>query len=251
MTFDPEQPNEYVPQFSWWWLVGAVIMFVAWAVGQCFGTSITSTNWAGYADTGSTFSKASGQWNVPTITDQTGMVAQWVGLDGANNQFVEQIGTWEISRPTSQGQILNYFAWYEMYPLSNIQIYSINVSPGDNISASVTGSSGSFDLSLTDLSNGQSFTTTQTSAGPSVSAEWVNEVFIGQTPAAFDPIHFIDTNTSAKSTFSQESISVPNVESPSQMVNNSFTITEVPEIGVVWLMLFGGWYGLTRRLSRG
>jgi hypothetical protein len=56
----------------------------------------TSTNWSGYADTGSNFTEVNGSWVEPSVTcsgTTTALVAFWVGLDGYTSDSVEQDGT--------------------------------------------------------------------------------------------------------------------------------------------------------------
>src|ERR1700737_3511496 len=57
------------------------------------GTS-TSTNWSGYAVTGSSFTWAKGSWVVPTAVcsgvTQAQYASFWVGIDGYNSSSVEQ-----------------------------------------------------------------------------------------------------------------------------------------------------------------
>ena len=60
-----------------------------------FGRS-TSTNWSGYAVTGSGANHVIGTWTQPTVTCARGensWSSPWVGIDGDNSNTVEQIGT--------------------------------------------------------------------------------------------------------------------------------------------------------------
>lgn len=126
----------------------------------------TSTNWAGYDATqatnpGTTFTSVSASWVVPavTIAPTNAYASFWVGLDGDGSNSVEQIGT-DSDYVNGQAQ---YYAWYEMYPKMPVNL-SLAVKPGDTISASVVaGARGSFTLTLTDATTGQTFTTAQKS----------------------------------------------------------------------------------------
>src|SRR5262249_47184520 len=81
----------------------------------------------------------------------------WVGLDGYNNSTVEQIGT---EADCSNGAP-RYYAWYEMYPRPSY-FASVTVTPSHVYRASVTASGrGNYALTLTDVTVGKSFTTTQ------------------------------------------------------------------------------------------
>src|SRR5919201_2033540 len=121
----------------------------------------TSTNWSGYAAFGApgSFTSASATWTQPAVscTSQNTYSSYWVGLDGYNTSTVEQIGT---EADCSNGAP-RYYAWYEMYPRPGY-FAAVNVTPGDTYSASVTARGrGNYALTLTDVTTGQSFSTTQ------------------------------------------------------------------------------------------
>jgi hypothetical protein len=125
-----------------------------------------SYNWAGYADgskTAGTFTNVSGSWTVPalTCTAEDRVTSEWVGLDGFTNATVEQDGT-----------VSQCFEGKALY-------YSKSVAAGDSISASVTRSSSSYTLKLTDSTHtANSFTETGTCATTTCldeSAEWITE----------------------------------------------------------------------------
>ncbi len=135
----------------------------------------TSTNWSGYATTGTTYSDVKGTWTEPTVTcsrRQTAYAAFWVGIDGDGTDSVEQIGTdSDCSRGTP-----SYYAWYEMYPAYPVNL-SESVSPGDSLTGEVKYNSGSsFTLTLKDNTKGWTFTTNQSLSGAARgSAEWIAE----------------------------------------------------------------------------
>jgi len=129
--------------------------------------AVTTPNWSGYvAATSISQPKAnsvtavSGSWIVPTVTGpSTGSYysSVWVGIDGWGNSTVEQLGTEE--------DLVNgspvYRAWWEMYSSGKGQpeqvITSMNVMPGDSITASVQyitsgAHAGQFYLSIVDNS---------------------------------------------------------------------------------------------------
>src|SRR5947209_7597600 len=61
-------------------------------------STTNSSNWAGYAVTGSDFTDIVATWQVPTVqsggtSDPSTYSAVWVGLDGDNSNSVEQCGT--------------------------------------------------------------------------------------------------------------------------------------------------------------
>jgi len=136
--------------------------------------SASSTNWSGYALDGGTYSSVSASWVEPkgTCTSATRYSSFWVGLDGYSSNSVEQDGT---DTDCSGGKPV-YYGWYEMYP--NPSYYFGNtVAAGDHMSASVTyTATNTYQLVLTDSTQGWSATTTQTLSGaPRSSAEVIIE----------------------------------------------------------------------------
>ncbi len=159
---------------------------------------LPSANWAGYADVesgSSTVSGVSGRWTIPQVAcpnglyrNQDAFAAQWLGIDGATNDTVEQLGTGEQCYEDQ----LFYYVWYEMFPNATVQegtqaCINDNVDcprPGDQISASVTTTPGAggvnnYTLALTDYSTfGNNFSvqaTCATSTCLDQSAEWIME----------------------------------------------------------------------------
>lgn len=134
----------------------------------------SSTNWSGYAATGTTFTSVSGSWTQPSITctNKPTYSSFWVGLDGDGSSSVEQTGT---GADCVHG-VPVYFGWYEMYPAAPVT-YSLPVKAGDSMSAAVTtNGSGTFTLKLSDASQNWVQTTTATSATAALaSAEVIAE----------------------------------------------------------------------------
>ncbi|WP_327070151.1 G1 family glutamic endopeptidase [Kitasatospora sp. NBC_01302] len=120
----------------------------------------TSSNWSGYAATGSKFTSVSASWVQPAAScngDDT-YSSFWVGLDGDGSNSVEQTG----SEVDCSGGSPQYYAWYEMYPAYPVN-FSNYVAPGDHFTASVTtNGSGSFTLKLSDTTQGWSKTENKT-----------------------------------------------------------------------------------------
>ena len=120
-------------------------------------TNSTSTNWSGYAVTGSRFTSVSSSWTEPTATcSGTAYSSFWVGLDGDTSNTVEQTGT----DADCSGSTPQYYAWYEMYPKFPVNLKG-TVRPGDHLSASVTtNGNGSFTLTISDSTQGWTNTKT-------------------------------------------------------------------------------------------
>jgi hypothetical protein len=86
-----------------------------------------STNWSGYAVTGSAFTTAKASWIIPTVTcskTPNTYSSFWVGIDGWTSSTVEQTGT----DSDCNGSRASYYAWYEFYPAGSVLISSVPVS---------------------------------------------------------------------------------------------------------------------------
>lgn len=119
-------------------------------------TNSTSSNWSGYAVTGSRYTSVSASWTEPSVScSGTAYSSFWVGLDGDTSSTVEQTGT----DADCSGSTPQYYAWYEMYPKYPTNL-SYTVKPGDKLSASVTtNGSGAFTLTISDSTQGWTNTT--------------------------------------------------------------------------------------------
>lgn len=126
--------------------------------------TVTSTNWAGYAATGSTYTSVSTTYTQPSVScsGRSGTYAAfWVGLDGYNSSTVEQTGTMAYC----SGSTAEYVGWYEMYPQGSND-YTNTVKAGDTIFESVTFSGTStYKLVLEDETRGWTKTTTVSASG--------------------------------------------------------------------------------------
>ena len=146
-------------------------------------SSWDSYNWSGYAVTGAAGSvtDARASWTVPPVSCPIGSKPRqnqyssfWVGIDGFNDNTVEQIGTdsdCQRGRPT-------YYAWFEFYPNPMFIINSVTIHPNDVISAEVVSNGGGwFTVSLTNVTTNQpsGSVSTQVPGAQQSSAEWIAE----------------------------------------------------------------------------
>jgi hypothetical protein len=139
-------------------------------------TNVQSTNWSGYADTGSSFSKVSASWTEPSATCSSRseqLAAFWVGIDGYSSSSVEQDGT----LIECYQRVAYQYTWWEMYPTNSIQVVGQTLAAGDAITSTVTRSGTNYTLSVTDSTHtADSFTKTETcSSCANSSAEWIAE----------------------------------------------------------------------------
>jgi hypothetical protein len=137
-------------------------------------THATSSNWAGWDNTGRTYTSVSASWVQPGVTcakRETSYSSFWVGLDGDGSNSVEQTGSEADCRHGAPA----YSSWYEFYPAYPVN-YANTVRPGDHFSASATFSAGTYTLVLSDSTQGWSHTTKGSApSGLNASAEVIAE----------------------------------------------------------------------------
>jgi Peptidase A4 family len=182
---------------------GAIIR--ATAPGNATTVPTISLNWSGYAATSrKRFTYVNTQFVQPAITC-TGIkyayTSNWAGLDGYNDNTVEQDGT--AAWCGENGRTAHYVAWYEMFPAASVNVFK--VQPGDIIDASVRYASGTFTLTISDLTSGQTATDRATcSTCQRASAEWIVErpalCNAAETKCHLTPLADFDTSTMADDT---------------------------------------------------
>jgi len=145
-------------------------------------TDQADLNWAGYS-VASNFSDpkpvvtgVTGSWVVPEvqISQNDTFSAVWIGIGGTFGHTLIQTGT---EQDCINGT-LYYSAWYELLPNYSDTITTIEVSPGDTITASinlVNSAENLWSVYISDTSTGQSFNQTFSYNSSRLSAEWVVE----------------------------------------------------------------------------
>jgi Peptidase A4 family len=151
-----------------------------------------SSNWFGYnqgsLEQGDTlFNSISGNWTVPTATQHTSGQAEassdWIGIGGGcvdsgctvTDSTLIQTGT---EQDVSSTGAASYSAWYELVPAPSLTISSITVHPGDQMHASISQVASDvdvWDITITDLTTGQSSSTTLPYPSTMSTAEWIEE----------------------------------------------------------------------------
>ncbi len=151
-----------------------------------------SNNWFGYnqgslEQGGKLFNSISGSWTVPTATQHTSGQAEassdWIGIGGgcvdagctATDSTLIQTGT---EQDVSSTGAATYSAWYELVPAPSLTISSLTVHPGDQMSASVSQVATGADvwnISIQDVTTGQSYSTTLPYPSTMSTAEWIEE----------------------------------------------------------------------------
>ena len=123
------------------------------------------------------FTHITGSWIAPTVTCTAGSPAYsafWVGLGGLSQSAgaLEQTGT---EADCDANGVAHYSAWYELVPAGPVSVH-LAITPGDQISASVTVRKDHVTLTLTDHTSGASFSKRLHFAHPdTTSAEWIAE----------------------------------------------------------------------------
>ncbi|MFZ0665179.1 MAG: G1 family glutamic endopeptidase [Acidimicrobiales bacterium] len=149
--------------------------------GATHGLPTVASNWSGYAVTtkpSDPFTYVHSTFVQPSIacngTPET-VTSNWVGLDGFNDETVEQDGTGANCMKGDGYKTARYYAWIEMYPLASVNTFA--VKPGDKISASVSyAGGGRFSLTIADVTQHLSRTVTGTCTSClRDSAEWIIE----------------------------------------------------------------------------
>ncbi len=122
-----------------------------------------SLNWSGYAVASPTkFRYVHSEFVQPAIKcngERFSDMSQWVGLDGAFSNTVEQDGTNAYCGGPDHMTPL-YSAWYEMFPAVSVPVF--RVEPGDVIDAQVVYKGGKFTTTITDVTSGKTASTTAT-----------------------------------------------------------------------------------------
>jgi hypothetical protein len=207
-------------------------------------TAIIGPNWSGYvAETNlaqpqlNSVTAVSGSWILPSVSGPSNAVLSsgvWVGIDGANNGTVEQIGTAEnviYGHP-------QYYAWWEMYS-SGVgqpgQPINMTIMPGDSISASVQymtsdAHAGQFLLSIVDNSRANDYFYTYASSSQyqyplaqRSSAEWIVEA---PTSASSGSIQKLPNFGSV--TFTNASAVINGIQGP---INSPYWQSQALDIG--------------------
>ena len=198
------------------------------------------TNWSGYvySQAGEPFTAASGTFNVPDVAPSSGptYMAEWVGIDGWGNSDLIQDGVIVDYIPGSGEQVDPF---WEILPAMSTPITSLDVSVGDSVTASVAEVSGTtWQLTVTDNTTGDSFTTQQSYTGPGHSAEWIVErpELNGSltTLADFSPevtftnLTYVGENNLREEEIMQDLTTSADLATPSVLLEDSFSVAYGP-----------------------
>lgn len=169
----------------WLLLLVAVLSFLSY-LDAFFSLSpsshtITSIGWAGYI-VSSSFNEQrqivaiSASWIVPKInvSSGNGYSSAWIGVGGQLDKTLIQVGT---EHNLLNGRE-NYAAWYEMLPAYSSRIDNFTIAAGHRIIASlrlVDNESGTWNIQLSDATNGQGFNQNFVYNSTLSTGEWIVE----------------------------------------------------------------------------
>jgi len=151
-----------------------------------------SSNWFGYnqgtlEQGAKLFNSITGDWTVPTVTQHTSGQAEyssdWIGIGGgcvdtgctATDSTLIQTGT---EQDVSSSGAASYSVWWELVPAPSLTITTMTVNPGDHMHASIAElvpDSNLWTITIKDVTNGQSYTTTVPYTSTHLTAEWIEE----------------------------------------------------------------------------
>jgi len=198
-----------------------------------------STNWSGYAASGSdgSFTSVSSSWTEPTANcddDGEDYAAFWVGLDGYSSDSVEQTGT----DSDCSGGSPDYYGWYEMYPADPVY-FTNTVEPGDSMSASVTVSGTTYKLVLTDSTEGWTKTVKKKESGlDDSSAEVITEApssSSGVLPLAdFGTVNYTDSTANGESLSDSDPTDLIMVSSSGDQLDTTSSIGSSGDFSNTW-----------------
>jgi hypothetical protein len=164
-----------------------------------------SQNWFGYQqgtlEQGSKlFNSITGDWTVPTASQHTAgdseFSSDWIGIGGGcidancavGDETLIQTGT----EQDVSGGSGSYSAWWELIPAPSVTISNFTVAPGDHMHASiaeVVSDSNVWNITLQDVTRGETFSTTVPYTSTHATAEWIQETpLILGTNAGFAPL---------------------------------------------------------------
>jgi hypothetical protein len=151
-----------------------------------------STNWYGYnqgaLEQGSKlFNSISGDWIVPTATQHSTGKSEssstWIGIGGGCIDAGCNVGDNTLIQTGTEQDVdssgkASYSAWWELIPAPGLTISNLPVSPGDHMSATIAEAvpnSNVWTITLKNVTQNKTFTTTVPYTSTHATAEWIQE----------------------------------------------------------------------------
>jgi len=179
---------------------GALIPAVKNAVLPTRNAEVSSLNWSGYATApGSGITGVKSTFKVPTVSiAPPGFAANWTGIGGYNTQDLIQAGT-------SEDELQGYYAWYEILPASETEIFNCStdsnctVDPGNIMTVDIHNVGANlWSVSIANNTRGWTWQQNISYASSESSAEWIFEaptVGVQTIPANTGTNYFGPTST--------------------------------------------------------
>jgi hypothetical protein len=218
--------------------VTAVLSIPVFPAAGSTGAPTHSGNWSGYVDLGGPFTEVTGTFSVTSLvagTPSGDEMSEWVGIDGGNsgNQSLIQAGFNETPAPgTPAGFVIQ--PWWEILPASETYISSVHIAAGDHVTVQIYQISGSsWSITLTDDTNGETFSTVQAYSGQGTTAEWIVEALSDPTvvtlapytPAVnFSDLGFVGATASLEELVMYQNNGTSQVSTPSALTANGFNV---------------------------
>jgi hypothetical protein len=154
--------------------------------------SATASGYAAVAKKGgaTAFSRVQDAFTIPgaNCASAPNSTAQMrAGLDGVRSATVERVG---INITCKNGGTASYTAWYQLYPAAPVTEFV--PKPGDTLNSSVSYASGTYTLSMQDVTSGEGFTVTKLcpTTCKNASAQVTAGSPKGKVPANFTAVNF-------------------------------------------------------------
>ena len=182
------------------------------------------------------FTSVTGTFSVPSLLpndSSSELMAEWVGIDGGDGgDSLIQAGINETPVPGNPDAFVIQ-PWWEILPQAETYITGVAVHPGDRVTVTIDQLSGTrWRITLTDDTDGGSFTIDRGYAGPADTAEWVLEALtVGGNVAALAPFSpaatFSDLGFTGPDVDLEEVVMVQGanqVSTPSALTANGFSV---------------------------
>ncbi len=170
----------------WILLFAASLSLLSFLLSTFFSNSqvqsVISLGWSGYvvaSDFGAPQPEVVGinaSWIVPRVGASVfdSFSAAWIGIGGQFDKTLIQAGT----EHDFVGDQEFYYVWYELLPSNAVRITTINLFPGDKVSASITlanSDANEWIIQIYDRTTGQEFNEHFFYNSSRTSAEWIIE----------------------------------------------------------------------------
>ncbi len=159
-----------------------------------------SSNWSGYVELNGPFTSVTGTLSVPSLLphiSSNDLMAEWVGIDGGvfGDSALIQAGFNEVPDPNDPDNPKGFVIqpWWEILPADETYITDVSIQPGDQVTVTIEQISGTnWSITLTDDTNGGTFTLDHAYSGPATTAEWILEALTANGSVAplaqFSPV---------------------------------------------------------------